>query len=135
MKLPTIFSKCLSEFSISHLTPNATIILVIPIYEFIVYPFFRRYILRILRRIGLGMILALIGTIGILLMDVFGHEHGNGHCMLFKLNFTTAPPITYKAITFLPLTFVISLGEFLIFIPSKSYPLLCLYVEKSLVVL
>lgn len=73
------------------------------------------------------MILALIGTVGILLMDIFGHmhrNHGNEQCMLFTVNFDD-PPIAFKAITFLPFIFVISLGEFLIFIPSKSYP--CYY--------
>ena len=120
MVLPIIFKKCISEFAISNLTPNATIILVIPIYEFIIYPFFRRYIIRILRRIGLGMVLALISTIGILLMDIFGHMHGNDQCMLFNVDFHH-PPISFKAITLLPFVFVVSLGEFLIFIPGELY--------------
>ncbi len=133
MRLPRIFSKCISEFAISNLTPNATIILVIPIYEFIIYPFFRRYIIRILRRIGLGMILALIGTVGILLMDIFGHRqsihivdgidtnivNGSKHCMFFNVDFSSLSPLPYKATTFMPIIFVISLGEFLISVPSK----------------
>lgn len=122
MRVPSIFKKCISEFAISNLTPNATIILVIPIYEFIIYPFFRRYIVRILRRIGLGMFLALIGTVGILLVDFFGHRatnHGSEHCMLFNVDFTSPSSIPYKATTFLPIVFVMSLGEFLIFVPSK----------------
>lgn len=117
MKLPDFFSKCISEFAISGLTPNATIVLAIPIYEFIIYPFFRRYILRILRRIGLGMILALAGTVGILLLDIFGHERGNKHCMFFNGNFDAIP---FKALSLMPLVFFISMGEFFIFVPSKS---------------
>ena len=136
MRVPVIFSQCISEFAISNLTPNTTIILVIPIYEFIVYPFFRRYIVRILRRIGLGMILALIGTAGILLMDIFGHRESmhniivNGtdanivyrseHCMFFNVDFTSSlSPVYFKATSFMPIIFVMSLGEFLISVPSK----------------
>ena len=80
------------------------------------------------------MILALIGTIGILLIDSFGHRasmnivngtdisivNGSEHCMLFNVNFSAPSPIKYEAITIMPIIFVISLGEFLIFIPSKQ---------------
>ena len=69
------------------------------------------------------MILALIGTVGILLIDFFGHRDmgGSGHCMLFNVNFSLPSPIPYKAIIFMPIIFVMSLGEFLIFVPSKYY--------------
>ena len=81
------------------------------------------------------MILALIGTVGILLIDFFGHRasidtimngtdiniiNGSEHCMLFNVNFSLPSPIPYKATTFLPIVFVVSLGEFFIFVPSKT---------------
>ena len=126
MKLPTILHHCISEFAVSSLTGYFTIVLVIPIYEFIVYPFFRRYVLRILRRIGLGMAMALAGTIGILLMDFLGHRYGNNnehnqHCMLFTTDFEGKTPaaLHFTPGYFIPLIFVISLGEIFIFVPSK----------------
>ena len=74
------------------------------------------------------MALALIGTIGILLMDLFGHKHGGDHCMLFKGHFDVLP---FKAVSFIPFIFVISLGEFLVFVPSKSNTVsLCLTFDK-----
>jgi hypothetical protein len=80
------------------------------------------------------MILALIGTVGILLMDLFGHRqsihivdgidvhivNGSEHCMFFNMDFSQSDsPLPYKATTFMPIVFVISLGEFLISVPSK----------------
>ena len=79
------------------------------------------------------MALALIGTIGILLMDLFGHNNkimpgGNEYCMLFKGHFDALP---FKAVSFIPFIFVISLGEFLVFVPSKSNTVsLCLTFDK-----
>ena len=125
MKLPHILETCISEYAVSGLTTNLTIILIIPIYEFVIYPFFRRYVLRILRRIGLGMALVLTGMIALLLMDLFGHmSSNNGHCLLFRTNFEDTDhrlPLDFTPGYLIPAIFIVSLGEMLTFIPSK-YP-------------
>ena len=126
MKLPLILHQCISEFAVSALSTNFTILLVIPIYEFVIYPFFRKYILRILRRIGLGMALALTGTTVLLLMDFFGHKSStNEHCLLFrtifddKMNADNPSPLDFTPGYLIPAIFIVSLGEMLTFIPSK----------------
>ena len=120
MKLPAILSQCISEYTVSNLTRNLTIVLIIPIYEFIVYPLFRRYVLRILRRIGLGMVLALAGTIGLLLMDSLGHQE-RGHCMLFTNDYHSSENVALNFTPgyLIPLIFLTTLGEIFIFVPSK----------------
>lgn len=125
MKVPQILKQCISEYAVSTLSSNFTILLIIPLYEFIVYPLLRRYVLRILRRIGLGMVLALAGTVGMLLMDTLGHYHsGVGQCMLFRYDFrdSSAPsPLNFTPGFLIPLIFVSTLGEIFVFIPSKIY--------------
>ena len=125
MKLPAILSQCISEYAVSNLSRNFTILLIIPIYEFVIYPLFRRYVLRILRRIGLGMVLALAGTVGLLLMDSLGHQQ-RGHCMLFSKDFHTgSTALDFTPGYLIPLIFLTSLGEIFIFVPSKrAIPLL-----------
>ena len=122
MKLPTILSRCFSEYAVSQLSAKFTIVLLIPVYEFVIYPFFRRYVLRILRRIGLGMAIALVGTIGMLVMDALGHNlqesEARGHCLLFRDDFDH-PGLDFTPGFLIPLIFIISLGEMLIFVPSK----------------
>ena len=121
MKVPQILKSCISEYTVSQLSARLTIVLVIPIYEFIIYPFLRRYVLRILRRIGLGMVIALAGTIGMLVIDLVGHGGVRGHCMLFKVNFAAYDPaLNFTPGFLIPLIFFISLGEMLMFIPSKT---------------
>lgn len=121
MKLPAILSQCISEYAVSLLSTNFAILLIVPIYEFVIYPFFRRYMLRIMRRIGVGMVLALVGTVGVLLMDIFGHRStNNGHCLLFKTDFKQHIfPLDFTPGYLIPLLFLVSLGEVLIYVSSE----------------
>ena len=61
-----------------HLTP----VLLIPFYRFILYPVFYNYIPSMLKRVGTGLFLCLIGTLMNLTLDTVGHLHSNTtHCM------------------------------------------------------
>lgn len=59
----------------------------IPVYEFLIYPFFRNHIPRTRVRIGVGMIIALLGMSSMLIVDAVGHKNGtalNTVCMLLE---------------------------------------------------
>ena len=61
----------------------------IPVYEFLIYPFFRNRIPRTRVRIGLGMFIALLGMSSMLIVDAVGHAPQNGTalntvCMLLE---------------------------------------------------
>ena len=51
------------------------ILISIPIYEFLLYPLLQKYIPTTLKRIGAGMVFAILGIASIIALDAYGHAH------------------------------------------------------------
>ena len=72
----------LEYFEVGGLT-ELMITFLIPLYICLLRPFICRYIPRMLKRIGLGMITRLLSLLSILLIDTLGHvQHSNKQCFL-----------------------------------------------------
>ncbi len=61
---------CSDKYLVTNLVSIMTFTICIPIFEIFIYPFFRNYIPRMTRRIGLGILVMLVG-----------------HCLLFTIDF------------------------------------------------
>ena len=100
-QLHDMHSKSLtSNFSIGHLSCefhdkfasafNVTLLLIlIPVLNFVLYPFLREYMPNMLKRIGMGVFLALLTQVSILAVSGEGSAHRASHeqCM-FSANFS-----------------------------------------------
>lgn len=90
----------------------------IPLYEFTIFPLFHKYVLPMLKRIGVGMTVALLGILCISIMDIIGHAQNNAGCMFYgrpteKISLDSrwlVLPVCLEAF-----------GEMLVVIPSKLH--------------
>ena len=114
---------CSGQTLIANAVNPLTFALLIPLYEFIIFPFFYRLILAMLRRIGWGMIVYFLGIIILMLLDIIGHrQDSTAECLFYKSLNHTAPDLMLNLDTrllILPIA-MMSFGEFLVFIPGKS---------------
>lgn len=111
---------CSTNFFISNAVNLIVYTVLIPVYEFIVYPLFRRYVLTMLKRIGLGMMIAVVAVFIFFVLDLVGHhEHSSVECMFYwNENPETQLHLDPRWLL-LPIV-LMSLGEFLVFIPGMA---------------
>ena len=101
-----------------------TAVLLIPAYQFILYPLFHRYIPSMLKRIGAGLFLCFMSTVMTLTLDTVGHLHNNtSHCMFNTSSTHTLPiPLYWLLITYTVygIGFVVVTFSFLEFIVAQT---------------
>ena len=97
-----------------------TFTICIPIFEFIVNPLFRNFIPKMTRRIGLGMMLTLIGHLSLFIADYMAHQHnGDNHyqiCLFFK-----GGNLEFSPYYLVPIIATMSIGELLMFISVLEF--------------
>ena len=78
------YLRCLTNDS---LLPFITITILVPTYQFLIYPFFYKYIPSMLKRIGMGLVLALLTTFSYALIVLVGHmEKNSNNCVTLNEN-------------------------------------------------
>ena len=107
---------CLTQTSVAHLNILLPVILV-PLYECVVLPLFSKYIPRInsLKKFVLGMVLALLGNLGDLCLEVIGH---------YQYEYTTQQNTTlcmFTAKDSLPLAMSLNVSYYWLAIPNVFY--------------
>ncbi len=115
---------CSYEYIITNVVSVLTFTIVIPIHEFLIYPFFRKYIPRMTVRIGLGLIVILIGLSLLLTIDAMGHSHSGMYnastCAFYHQNSSNAAiKISYTSL--IPVIVVVSIGEMLVSISAFEF--------------
>ena len=97
--------------------------LCIPIFEFLLYPFFRNYVPRTTVRIALGVGVSLLGLSALLALDAVGHHQlkpGDQICMFYAY-------AQHKTLLHLnpnllvPVIFVMVVGEMLVYISTLEF--------------
>jgi len=91
----------------------------IPLYEFTIFPLFHKYVLPMLKRIGMGMIVALLGILCISIMDIIGHAQSYAGCMFYKS--PTEVKISLDSRWLVLPVCLEAFGEMLVVIPSKLH--------------
>ena len=88
--------QCLQSDS---LLPYITITILVPTYQFLIYPFFYKYIPSMLKRIGMGLVFALLTTLSYALIVLVGHVKKNSNnCVTLnedEYNTTYQLPVDY----------------------------------------
>ena len=107
---------CLTQTSVAHLVILLPVIFV-PLYECVVLPLFSKYIPRInsLKKFVLGMVLALLGNLGDLCLEVIGH---------YQYEYTTQQNTTlclFTAKESLPLAMSLNVSYYWLAIPNAFY--------------
>ena len=78
------YLRCLTNDS---LLPFITITILVPSYQFLIYPFFYKYIPSMLERIGMGLVFALLSTLSYALIVLVGHvEKNSNNCVTLNEN-------------------------------------------------
>ena len=110
------------------------ITLLIPLYLYLLRPFFYNYISGMLKRIGIGMILFLLSILCTLVMDAYGHIHANmticflSYDPLGYYNFTGYANTTILDINsdfLIPQYFLNALGYMFLYIVVYEFIILC----------
>ena len=102
---------------------TVVLVLLIPLHELVMYPFFHRYIPSMLKRIWMGAVLYIACAISILVIDAIGHSvHADVECFRLQANTTVVPMIS-----------VLSINSAFILIPNFLYGLATLAFHISLV--
>ena len=117
MARPYGLDLCSVQDLIASLANPISLVVIIPVYEFIVYPFFRKYVLPMLKRIGWGTVVCIIAMSLFFVLDVVGHQqyHSAG-CMFYQNEENLELGSAYTVIPIVAMSF----GEFLVFITGKS---------------
>lgn len=119
---PTVRGEaCSNDVVISSLVNPLTFTFLIPLYEFLIYPCFGKYVPAMMRRIGVGMVMAVLLFCGLLVLDAVGHAHmedGSPESCLF---FSDAGRIPIIASVLIPFIVVLSVAEFLIMLPTLEF--------------
>ena len=84
-------SRCLGSIVYQTYTVPFFIVLSIPIYELLIYPFCRRWIPTILKRLGLGIVAALICSALLFSVDTAGHAQNDSVPCMFSVNMSSLP--------------------------------------------
>ena len=93
----------------------------IPLYELVIYPFCCKYTLSMLKRIGLGMIITLLGILSVAIMDIIGHAQTLSPECMFSMNNSTNGISIDPLWLVLPIALV-AYGEILVALTSKCTP-------------
>lgn len=142
-QLHDLHSKVLTgHFSIGHLSCEfsdkfviaanvSLVLLLIPLLNFIIYPFLREYMPNMLKRIGLGVLLAVLAQFAVLAMSGVGSRRtwinntSHEQCM-FSTNFNRSTPLVYdysnvsEFYVLLP-HLLITVAEILVNVTSKTH--------------
>ena len=98
-----------------------TFALCIPIFELIIYPLFRNYVPKMTVRIGLGMLLMMIGHLSLFAVDYIGHDQAsaryNGTCFFLK----GSRDLEFNPYYLVPIIAGMSIGELLIFVSALEF--------------
>ena len=90
------YLQCLVNDSV---LPYITITILVPTYQFLIYPFFYKYIPSMLKRIGMGLVFALLTTLSYALIVLVGHvEKNSNNCVTLnenEYNTTYQLPVDY----------------------------------------
>ena len=90
------YMQCLSTQST---LPYIAVTILVPIYQFLIYPLFYKYIPSMLKRIGLGLVFALLTTLSYALIVLVGHvEKNSNNCVTLnedEYNTTYQLPVDY----------------------------------------
>ena len=100
-----------------------TLALSVPIHEFILFPLLRHRTLSMLQRIGVGIIISLLGIVCFFLMDLIGHIEAKVpvECMLYANSTLQGKELIPLDPRFLILPMVlIALGEMQVFIAGEQ---------------
>ena len=82
---------CLGPSVYQFYTVPFFIVVSIPIYELFIYPFCRRWIPTILKRLGLGIVAALVCSVLLFSVDTAGHAQNHSVPCMFSANMTSSP--------------------------------------------
>ena len=119
-EIPSLPS-CTARHMISELIYPLVVTLAIPFYEFVVYPLFRNYVPRMMKRIAMGMIIMAVALLGLLVLDSVGHARtGGAVCVLYVTHNDQArlAPIEIGMVYLIPIIVLMTFGELLTFIPG-----------------
>ena len=84
-------ASCLGSIVYQTYTVPFFIVLSIPIYELLVYPFCQRWIPTILKRLGLGIVAALVCSVLLFSVDTAGHAQNDSVPCMFSANMSSLP--------------------------------------------
>ena len=84
-------SRCLGSIVYQTYTVPFFIVLSIPIYELLIYPFCQRWIPTILKRLGLGIVAALVCSVLLFSVDTAGHAQNDSVPCMFSANMSSLP--------------------------------------------
>ena len=95
------------------------IIVSIPLYELALFPVFHKYVLPMLKRIGVGMTVTLFGILCISTMDIVGHvQTYSAGCMFYEGH---SDRISQDSRWLVFPVCLEAFGEMLVVIPSKLH--------------
>ena len=115
--------RCYDKYIVTNVVSAITYTICIPVFEFLIYPIFRKCIPRINKRIGLGMAVMLIGHSLLLVIDVYSHDHknisGNNSCMFNDIS----THVNLSPYYLVPVIVIVTIGE--LFTLIATYEFIC----------
>ena len=115
---------CSDKYIYTNMVYTMTYTICIPVFEFLIYPIFRRYVPRINVRIGLGMAVMLLGHCLMLSTDVCAHWNtkvkGNLNittCMFYNVS----THVNLEPYYLFPAIIIVTIGELLVFIAAFEF--------------
>ena len=122
---------CTGRFLIGSFSYPLTLALSVPIYEFVILPILRYRTLSMLKRMGVGLVLSLLGVLCLFIMDFSGHAKASfksmpveTECLLYSNNtvqdWTSGSLIPLDPRYLILPSILVALGEMQVYIPSKG---------------
>lgn len=118
---------CQLQSFITLAVPPLVVAILVVIYEFIVYPLFSRYTLRMVKRMALGIAICLIGVLVLLILNGVAHlQYSYATCMFYSVlpNWDQRYHIS-GAWLVLPIV-LMGIGEFFLFITGAQFMINCM---------
>lgn len=140
-------NSCVTELTILNIVPFLSYLVCIPTYEFVICPFFRKYIPRLKIKIGLGMLVLLAAFTYLLAVDASAHvvtnrsyktlykDHNASSyqlCFLYSQNssYGNTSHLTLSSFTLVPFLMMTTVGELLIFLTILEF--ICAQAPQSM---
>ena len=117
MKKQRVDIACSDKYVVTNVVSMMTFTICIPVFEFFIYPLFRNYIPRIIRRIGLGMLVMLIGHGCLFAIDFTAHQLDHSGCLFFYSH----SHVDFSPFYLVPIIIIMSIGELLVFIAVLEF--------------
>ena len=116
---------CSDKYIYTNMVYTMTYTICIPVFEFFIYPIFRRYVPRINVRIGLGMAVMLFGYCLMLTTDVYAHwktevirgSFNDKTCIFYNVH----TPVNLSPYFLFPVIIIVTIGELLLFIAAYEF--------------